>query len=475
MAPAFKRILLKLSGEALMGELQFGTDPARVAAVARQVSAVRDQGVEVAIVVGAGNIYRGMKGAAAGMDRATADYMGMLATVLNALPLQDALEKSGTDTRVQSALAISEVAEPYIRRRAMRHLEKGRVVIFAAGTGNPFFTTDTAAALRAAEIHAEIILMAKNGVEGVYTADPALDSTAQFIPEITHMEALERRLRVMDSTALALCMENGMPLNVFNMDDERSIARIISGERVGTLVASQAIPFALFALPAGVLLDRSSKLPIMLISESVQAVALGSIPAAYWMGVLSIHWMYTTAFLLGTCAVIGGGAEQIFLTFLIGREGLIDAQSKFAAVDSGSRLLAPGIAGILIQWLTAPFAVMVNAVGFVISIFNLRRISVRDPRPAPSDKHPLRDIHDGLIFIWNDPLLRTLAWGAGIWHFLFYGYSALHILFATRELGMSPGMLGTAQMLGGLGVFASSMALKPLNRRFGPGVTGGAT
>ncbi len=174
------------------------------------------------------------------MDRATADYMGMLATVLNALPLQDALENTGTDTRVQSALGVAEVAEPYIRRRAMRHLEKGRVVIFAAGTGNPFFTTDTAAALRAAEIHAEIILMAKNGVEGVYSADPALDSTAQFIPEITHMEAIERRLRVMDSTALALCMDNGMPLNVFNMDDETSLARIISGERVGTLVSTAA-------------------------------------------------------------------------------------------------------------------------------------------------------------------------------------------------------------------------------------------
>jgi uridylate kinase len=236
--PAFKRILLKLSGEALMGELEFGTDPERVVAVARQVSAIRDRGVEVAIVVGAGNIYRGMQGVAAGMDRSTADYMGMLATVLNALPLQDALEKLGVDTRVQSALAISEVAEPYIRRRAMRHLEKGRVVIFAAGTGNPFFTTDTAAALRAAEIHAEVILMAKNGVEGVYTADPAVDPTAQFIPEITHMEALERRLRVMDSTALALCMENGMPLNVFNMDDETSISKIISGVRVGTLVAT---------------------------------------------------------------------------------------------------------------------------------------------------------------------------------------------------------------------------------------------
>ncbi len=237
-APAFKRILLKLSGEALMGSLDYGTDPECVAAVASQVTEVRDRGVQVAIVVGAGNIYRGMKGAAAGMDRATADYMGMLATVLNALPLQDALEKIGTDTRVQSALGVSEVAEPYIRRRAMRHLEKGRVVIFAAGTGNPFFTTDTAAALRAAEIHAEIILMAKNGVEGVFTADPALDSSAEFIPEITHMEAIERRLRVMDSTALALCMDNGMPLNVFNMDDESSLARIISGERVGTLVST---------------------------------------------------------------------------------------------------------------------------------------------------------------------------------------------------------------------------------------------
>ncbi|MGH2878265.1 MAG: UMP kinase [Solirubrobacteraceae bacterium] len=237
-APAFKRILLKLSGEALMGTHEYGTDPERVAAVARQVSSVQEQGVEVAIVVGAGNIFRGMKGVADGMDRSTADYMGMLATVLNALPLQDALEKAGTNTRVQSALGISEVAEPYIRRRAMRHLEKGRVVIFAAGTGNPFFTTDTAAALRAAEIHAEIILMAKNGVEGVYSADPALDASAEFLPEITHMEALERRLRVMDSTALALCMENSMPLNVFNMDDETNIARIVAGGRVGTLVST---------------------------------------------------------------------------------------------------------------------------------------------------------------------------------------------------------------------------------------------
>ncbi|MHB1469533.1 MAG: UMP kinase [Solirubrobacteraceae bacterium] len=234
--PAFTRVLLKLSGEALMGALPYGADPERIDAIAGQVHAVQQRGVQVAIVVGAGNIFRGMQGAAEGMDRATADYMGMLATVLNALPLQDALEKIGTPTRVQSALSISEVAEPYIRRRAMRHLEKGRVVIFAAGTGNPFFTTDTAAALRAAEIHAEIILMGKNGVEGVYSADPALDPSAAFIAELTHMEAIERRLRVMDSTALALCMENQMPINVFNMDDEKSISRVISGERVGTLV-----------------------------------------------------------------------------------------------------------------------------------------------------------------------------------------------------------------------------------------------
>ena len=237
-APAFQRILIKVSGESLMGSLDYGTDPERLGAVAEQIKRVHDRGVEIAIVLGAGNIYRGIAGAASGMDRATADYMGMLAIVLNALQLQDALEKRDVHTRVQSAIHVQEVAEPYIRRRAMRHLEKGRVVIFAAGTGNPFFTTDTAAALRAAEIHAEVILMEKNGVEGVYTADPAVDASATFIPEITHMEAIERRLRVMDSTALALCMENAMPLNVFNMDDEESLARIISGERVGTLVST---------------------------------------------------------------------------------------------------------------------------------------------------------------------------------------------------------------------------------------------
>jgi uridylate kinase len=235
-APVYKRLLLKVSGEALMGDLPYGTDPERIIAVAHQVAEVQRRGVEVALVVGGGNIYRGLAATASGMDRATGDYMGMLATVLNALALQDALEKAGVDTRVQSALTISEVAEPYIRRRAMRHLEKGRVVIFAAGTGNPFFTTDTAAALRAVEVHAEVILMAKNGVEGVYTADPNADPSAEFLPEITHMQALERRLGVMDATALALCMDNRLPIVVFNMADESNIARIVSGERVGTLV-----------------------------------------------------------------------------------------------------------------------------------------------------------------------------------------------------------------------------------------------
>ena len=236
--PAFRRVLVKLSGEALMGDLEFGTDPATVQAIAQQLKGVHDRGVEVSVVLGAGNIYRGLEGAAAGMDRATADYMGMLAIVLNALTLQDALEHVGVHTRVLSAITISEVAEPYIRRRAMRHLEKGRIVIFAAGTGNPFFTSDTAAALRALEMHAEAILMGKNGTEGIYTADPNLDPTAEFIPEISAREALQRGLKVMDSTALSLCMDNGLPIYVFNMNDESNIDRIVSGERVGTLVTT---------------------------------------------------------------------------------------------------------------------------------------------------------------------------------------------------------------------------------------------
>jgi uridylate kinase len=237
--PVFKRVLLKISGEALMGSLEYGTDPEQVQRISREIHGVTQKGVEVAVVVGAGNIYRGLAGAAEGMDRATADYMGMLATVLNALTLQDALEKLGAYTRVLSALEVTEVAEPYIRRRAIRHLEKGRVVIFAAGTGNPFFTTDTAAALRALEIHAEAFLMAKHGVEGVYDADPSKVPDANFLAEISHREAIQRDLRVMDSTALSLCMDNGLPIYVFNMADERNIDRIVSGERVGTLVSSE--------------------------------------------------------------------------------------------------------------------------------------------------------------------------------------------------------------------------------------------
>jgi len=234
---AFHRVLLKLSGEALMGDQEYGLDPDRIAALADEITEVREDGLELAIVVGAGNIYRGIEGAAEGMDRATADYAGMLATLLNALSLQDALERRGAHTRVLSALAAAEVAEPYIRRRAIRHLEKGRVVIFAAGTGNPFFTTDTAAALRALEINAEAILMAKNDVEGVLDGDPRLDPDAKLVPELTHLQAIERGLRVMDTTALSLCMDNRLPIYVFALE-EGNIRRVVHGERVGTIVST---------------------------------------------------------------------------------------------------------------------------------------------------------------------------------------------------------------------------------------------
>jgi uridylate kinase len=234
---AFHRILLKLSGEALMGEKEYGLDPERIESVAAEIVDVRQQGVEIAIVVGAGNIYRGMAATAEGMDRATADYAGMLATLLNALALQDALERRGAHTRVLSAIEVSEVAEPYIRRRAIRHLEKQRIVIFAAGTGNPFFTTDTAAALRALEIGADAILMAKHAVEGVYGGDPRVDPNAEFLPEITHLEAIERGLKVMDTTALSLCMDNHLPIHVFALADG-NIRRVVDGERVGTIVST---------------------------------------------------------------------------------------------------------------------------------------------------------------------------------------------------------------------------------------------
>ena len=235
--PAFSRALLKLSGESLMGAREYGVDPRTVASVAREVLAVQAGGTEIAVVVGGGNFYRGMSAAAEGMDRATADYAGMLATVLNALALQDSLERLGAQTRVQSAVTVSEVAEPYIRRRAIRHLEKGRIVIFAAGTGNPFFTTDTAAALRALEIGAEAILMGKNGVAGVFDGDPRLDPEARLIPRLTHLEAIERGLKVMDTTAHSLCMDNHVPIYVFELA-EGNIVRVASGERIGTIVAT---------------------------------------------------------------------------------------------------------------------------------------------------------------------------------------------------------------------------------------------
>jgi len=233
----FRRALLKLSGEALLGGREYGIDPKTVVAISEEIVGVHRAGTQLAVVVGAGNIYRGMAAAAEGMDRATADYAGMLATLLNALSLQDALERAGVNTRVLSAIAVSEVAEPYIRRRAIRHLEKERVVIFAAGTGNPFFTTDTAAALRALEIGAEAILMAKNKVQGVYDEDPNENPTARFIPELTHLEAIERGLKVMDTTALSLCMDNRLPIHVFELA-KGNIRRVAAGERVGTIIST---------------------------------------------------------------------------------------------------------------------------------------------------------------------------------------------------------------------------------------------
>jgi uridylate kinase len=235
--PAFRRVLLKLSGESLMGDREYGIDLHEVERIAGEIRDLHSSGVEIAIVVGAGNIYRGMAAASEGMDRATADYAGMLATVLNSLTLQDVLERRGLHTRVLSAIQVSEVAEPYIRRRAIRHLEKQRVVIFAAGTGNPFFTTDTAAALRALEIGADAILMAKHGAEGVHDGDPREDPTAELLPELTHLQAIERGLRVMDTTALSLCMDNGLPIYVFALA-AGNIKRVAHGERVGTIIST---------------------------------------------------------------------------------------------------------------------------------------------------------------------------------------------------------------------------------------------
>lgn len=238
MAARFQRVLLKLSGEALMGDASFGIDPLVAKDMARQIRSVHELDTQLGIVIGGGNIWRGLSASAKVMDRATADYMGMVATVLNALTLQDALEKERVHTRVMTAIAMHEVAEPYIRRRAIRHMEKGRVVILAAGTGNPYFTTDTAAALRALELDADVLLMAKNRVDGVYSADPRTNPSAIKYDHITHQEALERDLRVMDASALALCRENDLPILVFDVMSQGAIERAIQGDQVGTLVSS---------------------------------------------------------------------------------------------------------------------------------------------------------------------------------------------------------------------------------------------
>jgi uridylate kinase len=234
--PKYKRVVLKLSGEALAGEQGFGLSPAIIKSVAEDVKEIAELNVEVAVVVGGGNIWRGKVGSEMGMDRASADYMGMLATVMNSLALQDSLEQLGVETRVQTSIDMRQVAEPYIRRRAIRHLEKKRVVIFAAGTGNPYFSTDTTAALRAAEIEAEVILMAKNNVDGVYTADPKMDANAVKYDELSYLEVIKEGLAVMDSTASSLCMDNDIPLIVFSIAEDGNIKRAVMGESIGTIV-----------------------------------------------------------------------------------------------------------------------------------------------------------------------------------------------------------------------------------------------
>jgi uridylate kinase len=239
LAAKYGRVLLKLSGEALMGEAPYGIDPGVAKSIAQQIKRVHELDVQVAVVIGGGNIWRGLSASSKGMDRATADYMGMVATVLNGMALQDALEKAGVQTRVMTAIQMHEVAEPYIRRRAIRHMEKGRVVILAAGTGNPYFTTDTAAALRALELDADILLMAKNRVDGVYSDDPRLNAEARRYVQVSHQEAIERDLKVMDASALSLCRENNLPILVFGMNEDSAIENAVTGATpVGTLVTS---------------------------------------------------------------------------------------------------------------------------------------------------------------------------------------------------------------------------------------------
>ena len=236
--PSFTRVLLKLSGESLAGDQGYGIDPLTINAIAKEIREVVDSGVQLALVIGGGNIFRGLAASSQGMDRASADYMGMLATMINSLAMQDALEKAGVATRVQSAIAMAEVAEPYIRRRAMRHLEKGRVVIFGAGTGNPYFTTDTAASLRAMEINAQVILKGTK-VDGVYSADPKKDPNAIKLPELTYIDVLKKGLQVMDATAISLCMDNKLPIIVFDLTTAGNIKKVIGGEEIGTIVQGE--------------------------------------------------------------------------------------------------------------------------------------------------------------------------------------------------------------------------------------------
>jgi uridylate kinase len=238
MTPRYGRVLLKLSGEALMGEQQYGIDPAVTTQVAREIAEIQALGVQVGVVIGGGNLFRGLAASAKGMDRATADYMGMLATVINGLALQDSLEKNGVNTRVLTAIEMRAVAEPFIRRRAVRHLEKGRAVVFAAGTGNPYFTTDTAAALRAMEIKADVILKGTK-VDGIYTADPMLQPTATKFERISYLKVIEHGLKVMDTTAISLCMDNKLPIVVFNLRTAGNLRRVIAGEPVGTTVTAE--------------------------------------------------------------------------------------------------------------------------------------------------------------------------------------------------------------------------------------------
>lgn len=235
--PAYRRVLLKLSGEALMGDNEFGIDPSVTEQIAQEIAEVHALGIQTAVVIGGGNIFRGVSANTQGVDRPTADYMGMLATVINGLALSDAIERQGTETRLVTAIEMREVAEPFIRRRAMRHLDKGRVVVFAAGTGNPYFTTDTAAALRAMEVRAEVILKATK-VDGVFTADPHLDPTATRLDTITYLEVLEKQLKVMDATAISLCMDNRLPIVVFNLRKPGNIRKAVLGEQVGSVVSS---------------------------------------------------------------------------------------------------------------------------------------------------------------------------------------------------------------------------------------------